>query len=305
MAGPHSAQETLGFEQPGSAFASLPLMPGDLENVDDVSRMFDGYDTGIRRSDDMVGVLLNDLDSMGVLDDTAILVASDHGENFGELGIYADHQTADEITHHVPAILKWPGLPGAQGGRVDSALHYQVDLGATIVELCGAEVPDNWDGESFAASLQDHEQETSDSHGREKLVLSHAAWTVQRSLRWDDWLCIRTAHDGFHGFPEVMLFDVAADPHLQEDLASQFPELVEYAISEIDRWREEMLDSSVTGIDPHDTVMAEGGPFHAWGELPAYLERLRETGRAPLADQLEARWPDEASGMGPSNPGPF
>ncbi len=305
MAGPHTAQETLGFEQPGPAFASLPLMPGNLETLGDVDRIFDGYDTGIRRSDEMVGVLLNDLDSLGVLDDTAVLVASDHGESFGELGIYADHQTADEITHHVPAVLAWPGLPGAQGGQVEDGLHYQVDLGATIVELCGAEVPDNWDGESFAASLRGNGAPSGRESGREKLILSHAAWTVQRSVRWDDWLCIRTAHDGFHGFPEVMLFDVRTDPHLQHDVADQHPEVVADAMAEIETWRSAMLDTSVSGVDPHDTVLAEGGPFHVWGELPAYLVRLRNTGRGPLADQLEARWPDEAHGAGPHNPGPF
>jgi hypothetical protein len=49
-----------------------------------------------------------------------------------------------------------------------------------------------------------------------------------------------------------------------------------------------------------DTVVAEGGPFHVWGELPEYLERLRATGRAPIADQLEARWPDAAAGGRPA-----
>ena len=75
---------------------------------------------------------------LGVLDDTAILVSSDHGEGFGELGVYADHQAADEATCHVPAVLRWPGLPA---GEVDGLL-YQLDVAATVVELAGIEVPD-------------------------------------------------------------------------------------------------------------------------------------------------------------------
>ena len=47
-------------------------------------------------ADDHVGILLSKLDDLGVLDDTAVLVSSDHGEGFGELGVYADHQAADQ-----------------------------------------------------------------------------------------------------------------------------------------------------------------------------------------------------------------
>ena len=38
----------------------------------------------------------------GVLDDLAIIVTSDHGENLGELGIYGEHGTADDITCRIP-----------------------------------------------------------------------------------------------------------------------------------------------------------------------------------------------------------
>ncbi len=39
----------------------------------------------------------------GVWDDTAVWVSGDHGETLGELGIYADHQTADDITQRIVA----------------------------------------------------------------------------------------------------------------------------------------------------------------------------------------------------------
>jgi hypothetical protein len=47
--------------------------------------------------------------------------------------------------------------------------------------------------------------------------------------------------------------------------------------------------------DPLWTVMAEGGPAHTRGALPAYLERLRADGRGALADALAARHPAEAA----------
>jgi arylsulfatase A-like enzyme len=80
------------------------------------------------------------------------MVSADHGENLGELGIYCDHQTADEHTTHLPLILHWPGLPGGED-RSRSGFHYQIDVMATALELFGAEVPGRWDVSSFAAAL--------------------------------------------------------------------------------------------------------------------------------------------------------
>ena len=41
-------------------------------------------------------------------------------------------------------------------------------------------------------------------------------------------------------------------------------------------------------------VLAEGGPYHVRGHLPAYLDRLRETGRGNWADALVERFPADA-----------
>jgi hypothetical protein len=51
-----------------------------------------------------------------------------------------------------------------------------------------------------------------------------------------------------------------------------------------------MLPHAARGRDPLENVIREGGPFHVRGELPEYLARLRETGRADQAAQLIARY---------------
>ncbi len=55
------------------------------------------------------------------------------------------------------------------------------------------------------------------------------------------------------------------------------------------RWLAEQMPGAARGRDPHENVMAGGGPFHVRGQLPTYAERLRATGRAALADVLLAR----------------
>lgn len=283
--GPHSAQEVHGFG--GYPFRQpFPRMPRQLDSPDAMRQWIDGYDTGIRYADDHLGQVLNALADAGVLDETVIVISADHGENQGELGIWGDHQTADAITCRVPLIIRWPGLTGTP--RVDSALHYHYDWAATLIELLGGQTPDNWDGQSFAAAFREGREA-----GRPYVVTSQGAWACQRGVRFDHYCCLRSYHDGYKQIEPVMLFDLADDPHEQHDLAPARPELVNHAMGLLADWQQEMGLTSRYDVDPLLTVLREGGPFHCRGQLPAYLERLRATGRAHHAERLAARHPDE------------
>lgn len=290
--GPHSAREVNGFGEPGLAETIAkrwPQQPTIADSMDAVRKMFDGYDNGVLFADRYVGVLLEQLDRLGVLKDTAIIISSDHGENLGELNIYGDHQTADQITCRVPLIIRWPGVTDAHAGAVDRTLHYQNDMAATVLELVGQPVPENWDGRGFADALR-----SGAFAGREALVISQGAWSCQRGVRFGDHLCIRSYHDGYHAFPDVMLFDLKNDPHEQHDIADQHPELVQKAMTLLDEWMARMMRTASHAQDPMWIVLNEGGPLHTRGKLPDYLVRLRATGRAKWADRLAVMHPKEA-----------
>jgi choline-sulfatase len=281
MAGPHSAQEVTGWG-PSERYAPFPRQPQEIASPADVEAMIDGYDTAIHFADHHIGRLLDEMVRLGLTEDTAVMVSSDHGENLGELGIYCDHQTADEHTHHVPMILAWPG---ADLPPVDDSLRYQMDVAATVVELAGGHLPESWDGRSFADTRLSGQV----GAGRPHLVLSAAAWAAQRSVRFGPWLCLRTYHDAFHGFPEVMLFDLDSDVAERHDQASQHPEVVGEGLALLDRWVEERLESTPDGVDPMATVLDEGGGYYVRRRLGPYLERLRGTGRGERADAIAAR----------------
>lgn len=106
---------------------------------------------------------------------------------------------------------------------------------------------------------------------------------------------LRTYHDGYKDFGPVALFNLSEDPHEQNDLAASRPDIVDHASRLLEDWRTEMAVSGDSDVDPLVTVMREGGPFHTKGELPAYLKRLRATGREAAAAALEARHPAPAS----------
>lgn len=298
--GPHSAREVNGYDDaPGIYRPRWPRHPLAMDSMDSARMLFDGYDTGVRYADDWVARIVEALESAGIADDTAILISADHGENLGELNVYGDHQTADQHTARVPFIVAWPGVTDGRAGQVDRGLYYQIDLAATVVEWCGGAVKDNWDGASFAATIRgDHESQKS---GREFLVLSHGAWSCQRAVRFRDmgqdgageFLCIRSYHDGYHLFPDVMLFDLARDPHEEHDLADDRRDLIGRAMAHLDVWHGEAMRRSDHDVDPMWTVMREGGPKHTRGMLSGYLERLRQTDRAQQADVLAVRHPRE------------
>ena len=283
--GPHSAREVMGFEVGPAEMEHArhwPKQPVQIDSMEQARRLFDGYDAGVRFADAHVGRILNAMADLNLLDDAAVIVSADHGENLGELNIYADHQTADQFTARVPLVVRWPGMTAEP--RVEKGLTYNLDFAASTIDLLGGEVPANWDGKSFAPAFR-----AGGSLGRDHLVLGQGAWTCQRSVRFDDWLCIKSFHDGYHAFGDVMLFNLSDDPHEQHDVASENPQVVERAMSKLNAWHDDMMRTSMSGVDPMETVLGEGGPYHARGQLPKYLARLRATDRARWAQLLEAR----------------
>ncbi len=288
--GPVSARERDGLDGGDAYSRDYPRQPGPIESMAEVRRMFDGYDTAVLFADRAVGLILDALEARGLLDETAVIVSADHGEALGEMNVYGCHQLADHVTSRVPLIIRWPGVTA--GGGVRSALHYHVDFAASVIELAGGRVPPNWDARSFAASLR-----AGEDAGRGHLIVSQGAASCQRSVRFDDYICIRTYHDGLHGLPDVMLFDVAADPHQLDDLAGSRGDLVARAMILLEDWHGRMMRTATHPRDPMWTVVAAGGPAHSRGRLEMYLQRLRQTGRDAFADMLEEKHIDKKSDM--------
>ena len=253
-----------------------------IASVADAERWLDGYDAGIRYADEHVGKLVDLLGSLGVLDDTAVVVTADHGENQGELGVWGDHQTADHHTCNVPLIIAWPGVTDAHRGAERHALIYHVDAAATLLDLAGAAIPAAWDGRSFAASIA-----SADDDHRDHLVLSQLAWSCQRSVRRGDHLLIRTYDTGLKDLPEILLFDLVADPHETTDLSGDLPELVGDLSGLLDEWTQAHAAASALGRDPLAAVLGEGGPWHTREMLVEMCRVLRATGRGDHATWLE------------------
>lgn len=92
------------------------------------------YDGAIRYTDSLLGVTLAQLEAAGKLDNTVVIVVSDHGEDLLDHG-YMNHRTGlyDSCTR-VPLVVWGPGFEG--GKRVDGLVDGR-DVAATIAALAG------------------------------------------------------------------------------------------------------------------------------------------------------------------------
>ena len=283
MVGPHGSREISMYDNAENV--KYPRQPGEATDMNGLRRVIDGYDCGTRYMDGHIGQLLEALDKKGVLNDLAIIVTADHGENLGELGIYAEHGTADQITCRIPMIISWPEC---KKGNVDNGLHYNLDLAPTLADLFQIPRMQSWDGQSYADSLR-----IGADCGRESLILSQCAHVCQRSVRFDHWIYIRTYHDGYHLFPDEMLFNLKEDPFEQDNVSEKNPTVCKEAVYRLNQWHDDMMKSMPGDIDPMWTVIKEGGPYHAKGHLKAYCGFLEKTGRNYAIPELMKRHPRE------------
>lgn len=112
------------------------------------------YDGGVRVADDFVGGLLDALHGLGLEGRTAVIVTSDHGEEFGEHAperFWDAHCVTlyDELIH-VPLLMRLPGIaPGTVREQVQL-----VDVAPTLLEWLGLGVPGTMQGRSLLPLLR-------------------------------------------------------------------------------------------------------------------------------------------------------
>jgi arylsulfatase A-like enzyme len=96
----------------------------------------DAYDGAIAYVDHAVGLLLQDLEARGLLDNTIVFITADHGESLGEHGLLVRASSLYRELIHVPLIVRWPkGVPA--GLRIEVPVS-NAEIPATILELIGA-----------------------------------------------------------------------------------------------------------------------------------------------------------------------
>lgn len=171
------------------------------------SRYAHPYDAEVAYTDALVGGFLDELEALGLLQQSLVVATADHGEGLGDHGEAFHGYFVYDSTVHVPLIVRPPG-PGAAGARRSEAVSH-VDLVPTILDLVGLEIPASVQGQSLLPLLGQTPdpavaEERPGVYAESFYPLLHYGWAPLRSLR--------TASHKLIESPTPELFDLAADP---------------------------------------------------------------------------------------------
>jgi len=120
--------------------------------ADEARNLIYGYYAATSYADALIGKVVDELETLGLRNNTTILLWGDHGWKLGDYGAWCKH-TNLEVDTHVPLILSVPGQ--ATAGRRTDALVEFVDIFPTLAELCGLKVPTTCEGASMVPLVED------------------------------------------------------------------------------------------------------------------------------------------------------
>ena len=127
--------------------AYAPVDP-DIEDDAAIRHIRRSYAATLTMADAWLGKLFDKMDELGMWEDTAVILTTDHGHLLGEHGYWAKNYMYDyrELVH-IPLIIYHPHH-GVQGAR-SNALTSIIDLNATILDIHDAQVPSSVQGRSL------------------------------------------------------------------------------------------------------------------------------------------------------------
>lgn len=115
-----------------------------------------GYYASVSYIDAQVGMLMDELDELGLRDNTIVVLWSDHGYHLGELGLWGK-STNYEMAAHAPMMISVPDMTD-EGARTN-ALVESVDIYPTLADLAGITPENELSGESLRPLLTDPDAE--------------------------------------------------------------------------------------------------------------------------------------------------
>lgn len=206
------------------------------------------YLNAIRWVDDGLSRVEALLEERGMLDDTLLVVSSDHGEAFGENGKVGHAKNVLSTVLQVPLVVRMP--VAMTPVRVTTQVR-NLDIAPTLLELLRVPVPASFEGRSLVPAIVGSDRDDAvDSVAALGLPLYPDA-SVQISLRHGDWTYARNVPPDE---PAELLFDRSIDPGEDVDLSAREPAAVERLRGVLDEHlaggaREDVRESGVR-IDP-------------------------------------------------------
>ncbi len=175
-------------------------IPKDPPVEDELARiLIHGYYACVSYIDAQIGKIMSELDSLGLRENTIVVLIGDHGWHLGEHGLWSKFTNYEEALKS-PMIVSAPGL---KEGQISSALVEYVDIYPTLCDLCDLSLPEHLDGTSMLPLLED----------------SNSKWEEEAYSRFRDGASVKTDRYRYTEWTDddgevyaSMLYDHELDP---------------------------------------------------------------------------------------------
>ena len=237
------------------------------------------YDGAVAYMDACIANLFAAMESLGLMENTLIVINSDHGETLYDHECWFDHHGIYDCTIRIPLAFVQPGKVPA--GRFADFVQMK-DVMPTILELMGARTSIQFDGRSLVPLLQGKPRVQAP-----EFYITEATWMRKHGWRTPEWKLIHALEPDFHFKPEIELYNLINDPEENHNLAEKEPGVVKMLEARMKAWIKKR-EAETGRRNPMFTNLnwhGHGGPFKSHQE--AY--DTMHIGSPKAAEALQAR----------------
>lgn len=178
------------------------------------------YDGAIAYMDSCIQSIFTSIETLGIEEETIVIITSDHGETLNEHECFYDHHGLYECTINVPLIIRFPGVV-PEGKRVKSTSQIK-DIMPTILNLIGVQTDISFDGRVLTPLIEGGQPFAE----QPEIYLTECTWMRKHGWRTPEWKLIVALEPDLHFKPEVELYNLVKDPKELVNVADQEPEVV-------------------------------------------------------------------------------
>ena len=182
--------------------------------IDKQKELIHGYYACVSYADALVGKLLDELESLGLKENTIIVLWGDHGWHLGDHDLWCKHTDFEQATH-APLIISAPGF---KPSKTSSQTEF-VDVFPTLCDLAGLKIPQNLDGVSLAPLMKNPESTVKEysvsQYNRKQNKKQVEGYSVRtKRYRYTEWLADFKANHVYNNSKIVglELYDYEKDP---------------------------------------------------------------------------------------------
>jgi arylsulfatase A-like enzyme len=230
-------------------------MPPGITDKDYVIAQYDG---AVAYMDACIQTLFNTLDSLGIADNTIVVLNADHGETLYDHECWFDHHGTYDCTLRVPLIIRHPGKMPA-GVRINGYNQHK-DLMPTLMELLRIKPGVAFDGQSLMPLVKGKRE-----HLDTEFYITECTWMRKHGWRTPEWKLIVALEPDFHYKPSVELYNLLEDPDENTNLAAKEPEVVAFLTA-----RMEAFIAKREKEEGRPNPMYTQGAWHGHTEIDAF-----------------------------------